>query len=33
MIDTLLGLTIRHAPAYAVLRIAQAAARWKLKTR
>lgn len=33
MIDRFLGLLITRAPVYAVHRIAQAAARWKLRVR
>ena len=33
MLDTLLGYLITRAPVYAVRRMAQSAARWKLRVR
>ena len=33
MLDTLLGYIIARAPSYGVRRLAQAAARWKLRVR
>ena len=33
MLDTLLGLLITRAPVYALRRLAQSAARWKLRRR